>query len=789
MRFVLIAILLWVATGCNCLSKARDRVLSKTPNQDSASPQDVYQGLSVHTDLLALAHLADFDQRGLWIDFGTANRMKYTGGNWKNGWLSDRTQHGVTFTHVGETGRVYFSVDEPTDLTLQLRIKPIGSQNLMLYLNNKALPSVQMRGSDFYTFQVSVPAGVTAAGENQLLMRFGGSQAVGGEQVSAAVDYIHVGRVSSANAGATPAEPLNFGKIQAQVGESKRASLVLPANVSATWYVRVPNEVIDQPDPRFGVGVSEVAAGQSAQAAAQQPALKARVVVTADGVAPETVWSQPIAPVPSWREQALSLQKWAGKVVRLELSIDAQGQDVSKRQVAWAEPRLYVRQDPKPNRAAELPKAKNVVVLLIDTLRADKLKPFHAASRVKTPALDAIAQEGTVFAEAQSPENWTKPSVASVLTSLYPMTHGAKTDEAKLPDRALMISEVLKKQGFRTSSFIANGYVSDKFGFNQGWDYYTNYIREGKSTKAEHVFNEAGNWIEKNKDKPFFVYIQTIDPHVPYDPPANYLAMYDAAEYTGIVNPRLTADQLEKAKRNPPVVTFTPRDRKRLEALYDGEISYHDEHMGKFVDRLKRLGLWDSTVFVLTADHGEEFYDHQSYGHGHTVYQELLHVPLLVRMPGRVPSGKRIADTVSTLDIAPTVLDTLGVAVPTEFEGKSLEPMYLQQTRGIPPVAFSDFLEDRRVVRAGEWKLILRGPRATFFNLAADPHEQRELDSKSYPIAYRYCRVLLGQFLGASRRGTWLQPHVGGSAHQLEQEKANVDETLRGQLKALGYAN
>src|SRR5262249_38284887 len=150
-----------------------------------------------------------------------------------------------------------------------------------------------------------------------------------------------------------------------------------------------------------------------------------------------------------------------------------------------------------------------------------------------------------------------------------------------------------------------------------------------KPTQAEHVFRDALGWIEKNKDGRFFVYIQTIDPHVPYDPPKQFLDLYDAQPYDGQIRPRMTAELLEQAKRNPPKVTFTPRDRQRLEALYDGEVSYHDHELGEFVKRLKQLGLWENTVFVMTSDHGEEFNDHGSWGHGHSLYQELLHVPVL----------------------------------------------------------------------------------------------------------------------------------------------------------------
>jgi len=352
-----------------------------------------------------------------------------------------------------------------------------------------------------------------------------------------------------------------------------------------------------------------------------------------------------------------------------------------------------------------------------------------------------------------------------------------------------MVSEVYKEAGFTTGSFIANGYVSNKFGFDQGWDHYTNYIRENKRTEAENVFKEAGDWIEANKDKRFFVYIHTIDPHVPYDPPKEFLDMYDPAEYGGVVTRRGTPDLLEKAKRRPPKVVFNERDRQRLEALHDGEITYHDKYLGVFVERLKALGLYDDVIFVVTSDHGEEFYEHGSYGHGHSVYQEMLHVPLIYRWPGTIESGKRIAATVGTLDIAPTILAATGVQIPPVMEGVNRMGHLLGVTPPGPAVAFSDFLDDRRVIQAGRWKLILRGLNVTLFDLEKDPGERRELKRRNHPIAMRYLRILLGQFVGARDRGHWLHANPAGESVKLGEEDTEIDEKTRQGLKALGYAN
>lgn len=736
------------------------------PSAVAADQPGVDDNLRAHLNLLNLAHLADVDQGGLFIDFGSPARMKYTAGNWKTGWGSDGKVGDVTFTHAASTtARVYLPVEQTDGATLRLRMKSIGTKSVMLFLNNKPLPTVTLVGDGFADYDVAVPSHLIEAGENHLLLRFGGTTKLGNEDVAVAMDSIRV--LPAVADPVSPTERLpNYGTLTRDVklAGAVRKSLVLRAASRISWFLEIPKDA----KLSFGAGL----------VAAPQLPVKARVVVTPEGGEASELFAGSLNN--QWTNKVLPLTAFVGKVVRLDLI--AEGAPAAD--VAWASPAILVPETP-----AVTPKqARNVVVLLVDTLRADKLKPFNPRSRVQTPVIDQIASEGTVFLNAQSPENWTKPSVASVLTGLYPMTHKTKESASRLPDAALMVSEVFKQSGFSTATFLANGYVSDKFGFDQGWDHYTNYIRENKSTLAEKVFGEAAGWIEKHKAERFFVYIQTIDPHVPYDPPDEFLKLYDNQEYTGGVKPRSTADQLEQAKRNPPAITFTARDRQRIEALHDGEISYHDKWLGVFIEKMRTLGLYDDMVFVIVADHGEEFNDHGSWGHGHSVYQELLHVPLMMRFPGLIPAGRSIPESVGTLDVSPTVLAAAGIAVPPVMEGVNRIDHMNGNVPALPAVAFSDFLDDRRVVRAGRWKLIMRGVNTTLFDLESDPGELTELKIERHPIAMRYCRVILGQFLGATDRRNWLSADQGRSIN-LAGETTEMDEATKAGLKAIGYAN
>ena len=737
------------------------------PDGEGASRPAAARDLRMQQDLLEIAHLADVDHRGLFIDFGTPARAKYTMGGWGSGWGSDGADGDVTFTYAGESGRIYFPVREPGPLTLRFQMKPIGSHRMQVFVNNASLEGVVLQeGAEFRTYDVRVPAERVRAGENYLLLRFGGTTQVDGEAVSVAMGSLRViaGATAPSDEGFVAPEHDTL-VASVELGGAERRALAVRAPATLSYHVEIPasGRLV------FGVG-AEGAQG-----------LTAKVRVTPDGGESTEVFSA--AATGAWNDQSVSLERFAGQVVRVDLVADGQGSG----RLAWAAPAIMV----PPPRVAERPaQVRNVVVLLIDTLRASKLRPYNPQSRVQTPVLERIAREGVLFEQAQSPENWTKPSCASVLTGLYPVTHGAKTSEARVPEGAELVSESFDAAGFATGSFIANGYVSDRFGFDQGWDHYTNFIREGKSTEAENVFSEAGDFIEQHRSERFFVYIQTIDPHVPYDPPEQYLRMYDnRTDYAGQVQPRQTPDLLERAKRAGSGVTFDASDRRRLEALHDGEISYHDHELGRFLERLQQLGVGDDTLLVITADHGEEFAEHGSWGHGHSIFQELLGVPLIFHMPRGLPHGRRVGHSVSTLNIGQTILDLTGVSGLRQAEGRSLVPDLLGDVPIGPQVAFSDFQDIRRVVRAGRYKLVLRSNLSSvLLDLGSDPGEQRERDINDFPVAGRYTRVLLGQFLGAQNRAQWLSADQE-RRQELQSESAEMDDTLRAQLRALGYAN
>lgn len=737
---------------------------------DDAPKPDALEGLVVHTDLLDRAHLADVEHHGLFVDLGTPAQGKYTAGDWDSGFGTRGRDGDRTFARVGQRGRLYFHLDGPSDLTVTLSLRPRGTGTLTPYANGTALQSLRFEESGgWQDVTFPVPVGETRAGENQLMLIFGGTTPVAGEDVSVELASARI----ATGAGETPAgfEPPTWDGLvgEATVGGEARRALTVGRPSTVSWYVEVP--------PAAKLGLSAGAVGAEGG--------EVTVAVRPEGGAEQIVARGTLGQ--GWTDLTADLKGFAGKVVRVAVRTDpATGGAAGE--IALASAGIY-RAPVEP--AGDREKPKHLVVLLVDTLRADKLSPFDEGTRVRTPVIDRIASEGTTFLQAQSPAPWTKPSVASILTGLHPMTHGAKTQAAVVPGSAVFLGEHLKAQGWATAGFIGNGYVSDKFGFDQGWDRYRNFIREGANTDASNIFQEAGDWAAAHKDEPFFLYVHTIDPHVPYDPPADFLKLYDDRDgYDGVVKARSTGDLLAKAKKNPPQVTFDASDRKRLEALHDGEITQHDVELGKFVDRLNRLGIWEDTLFVFVSDHGEEFDDHGSWGHGHSIYQELLRVPLVMRYRGGVPQGRRVASAVGTVDIAPTVLEVLGMPPLPDAEGRSLVPLFADDhPPGVVNVGMSEWGEERRVLTTRAWKLVLRGNLTTaMFDLASDPGEQQQKDVGDFPIAARFTRILQGQYLAATDRRSWMSAEQGAS-RRLDGGEADMDPATCEQLKQLGYVD
>ena len=369
----------------------------------------------------------------------------------------------------------------------------------------------------------------------------------------------------------------------------------------------------------------------------------------------------------------------------------------------------------------------NILIYLIDTLRRDHLG-VYGFERPVSPQIDAFAEGATVYEDAVGQSTWTKPAVASMFTGVWPPVHGATGWKHKLPENLASLPEVLQGAGYRTGAVVANPNIVRDFGFARGFDDFTRILERPSPQLNEVVFD----WLENADDRPFFLYVHTMDPHAPYRPPEPWLSRF--------------------APRTSEMPTWTPSWRWPLEALpflldlYDAEIAFNDDSFGALLRRLVDLDAYDDTLIVLVSDHGEEFKEHGRWRHGANLFPATLHVPLIVKFPGQT-TGVRVERTVQQSDLMPTLLAAAGIGKPRSVEGRDLrlegpsDPLYSHLRLSRAPLQHS--------VIDPPWKLIRRetdGIEIFLFNRAEDPAEVNDL-SASFPVRAAALSTLLAERL------------------------------------------
>ena len=319
-------------------------------------------------------------------------------------------------------------------------------------------------------------------------------------------------------------------------------------------------------------------------------------------------------------------------------------------------------------------KKPDVFLIIIDTLRADHLS-CYGYDRDTSPVLDSLAASGTLFSRCQAQAPWTLPAHASIWTGLSTASHmvsirdmityGLSTDLDN-------IATILKKEGYVTLGFVNVILLGNSFGFDNGFDHYS-CVTRGHGRAAETV-DEVLEWFIENRGNPNpkLAVIHLFDVHAPYDPPAPFDTRYSSSGTEGITDWEVS-DEVE---------LLNPEDRDHLIDMYDGEIAWVDAQLGRLFGRLRELGISENALIIVTSDHGEEFLEHGLWGHGYSLYQELLHVPLIISGPG-IPSGVTNSALAAQYDILPTITGYLGISIPDHVEGMDLfSPS--QELRTIP---------------------------------------------------------------------------------------------------------
>jgi arylsulfatase A-like enzyme len=480
-----------------------------------------------------------------------------------------------------------------------------------------------------------------------------------------------------------------------------------------------------------------------------------------------------------WMANAVDLSPWSGQRVTLTFETKTRTAEATQQPIlaAWGDPVLAS----SPAKLAKQAKP-NLILISIDCLRADHLGTY-GYERNTSPNLDRFAEDGVVFETAVSTSSWTLPTHMSMMTGLMPSFHGA-TKWEKLDRSVPYLPEMLAEHGYQTTGVASWVYVSQIYGFERGFDVY----RVLEDPTAQDVIDAAIEQLRMKKGQNHFLFIHLLDPHWPYLPPSDFLARFGP-------RPRDISDLQDLILRAEPPPSETERDE--IIRLYDGEIAFTDQELGRFFEQLKALGLYDNSLIIVTADHGEAFYEHGHWQHSQTLYEEIIRIPMIVKWPGDGLKG-RIRAQVSQVDIFPSLLQAAGIEPPmTEFF--SLRDLADSERRGS---------EERMVMSEVTWrspnetsmKVSFRTERLKFlatlagpvgddlgvsetrqeelYDLVADPHERANLAAERSEELTSF-RSRVRSFIDGAR--------AQRSTRQGQQ--IELDEELLERLRALGYVD
>jgi arylsulfatase A-like enzyme len=438
---------------------------------------------------------------------------------------------------------------------------------------------------------------------------------------------------------------------------------------------------------------------------------------------------------------------------------------------------------PRASSAAAPGLPLGAVVFLLDTVRADHVSSY-GYDRTTTPAIDALAREGVLFRQVASYSTWTLPSVVAMLSGDYP--------PLVFDDRLQMrwsLVEAFAKGGYRTAAFTEGGYVSRRWGMDRGFQHYSEEAQRSDSANdIEGTFRDARRWLGANRDSPFFLLIHTYEAHMPYTN-RDFAQELDP----GRVGPTYELEFLETVRRGE--VALTPEEREYIRALYDGDILSVDRHVGEFLKFMEDLGLSERAVVVVTSDHGEEMGEEFELfigGHGHSMRDNLLLVPLVIRDPTRAFPERRIDVQVRSIDVIPTVAELLGVQIDAPISGRSLVPI-LKGSEKAHRVAMSgeNNRGPRRIsLRDGRYKYVatispdaesgapaaLAVPPRQLYDLQSDPREDLNLVGARPRLARTMANALARWYNGLGESPLDATPEV-------------LDEKQLRRLRALGYVD
>lgn len=720
----------------------------------------------VFYDFVENFHLADVQQEVSLIDFGTPQALPYMQSGWS---MNERaSENGSTFVwSTGQKSTLEFFVSQIRDIKMTFGCRPFrfpGSlvQTISLAVNGTEICQVTLE-PEHKEYEIVLPRQALRIGKNHIDFRFAYAQApkdviLGSTDVrslAVAWDYVRL----------SPKEKLLNFQVSAHIDND---TLFIPFGAQIDYYVRLPSNSILTFDNL---------------AAHENPSGQLLISLYSEGE-DEKILATLQTPKKSF---VLPLYGDSSRIFRLSFRAVSDNKAFpGLGGLALSKPTIRSREAQTQSRRA------NVIIYVSDALRADHLGCYGYDKPI-SPNLDSFAKEATVFENAIAQSSWTRPSIASLFTGLAPGIHGVSNLDDALPDEALTIAEILRSDGYHTAAFTSNNNIGMKFGFNQGFVDFIDLneahlghiqLHETHNSKNSHelsdlIHEHVFDWLAKDRQDPFFLYVHTWGAHEPYEPPGDFRKRF--ASGVKHVDVHSAERMNELAARNTRVTENLIED---MISLYDAEIAFSDYNFGALLEELKQKGLYEESLIIFVSDHGEAFYEHKFFGHRNSLYNEVLNIPFLVKLPAvNNRKGNRISDLVQHIDILPTILDYIGAEIPEYLKGTSLTSLLLyQQDEKLSRSIFSYHeVQNQRIasVIEGGWKLICKGETVIndanleLYNIDLDPHEKANVLQENRKMASHLLSLI--------------EEHEQKNVKKLSPQKIVLGQELQKKLRSLGY--
>jgi arylsulfatase A-like enzyme len=457
----------------------------------------------------------------------------------------------------------------------------------------------------------------------------------------------------------------------------------------------------------------------------------------------------------------LDLTKLAGRVAGLTLTT----RECAKATIET--PQITIH-GPAPVALPKSAPPKYIILWVMDALRADKVPVFTPGARAQTPNIDELAKTSAVFRQFYVGGNESQTSHSTVWTGVYPAVHNVrmagKNGRYKIDNELPVIAMKLGEAGFYTAAVTGNGFVNDSGGYARGFKEFRNMMREKNQINGiiygKEIVDAALGRLDAHREQPTYLFFGTIDTHGPWIARKPWIDIYSPGPYRGPFQDFGTAKELGIVRGEMGCNLIPPKeDVERLRAIYDSAISYHDQQVGRLVAQLKSWGIWDQTMLVITADHGEELFEDRRCGHGGSLRDSLVRVPFLVHDPARFPGGTIVEEGTEGVDVMPTLLDAVGAPAVDSVSGESVVPLAQGFGRGWARPSYASQYEYAHAMRIGRWKI--RVPKTgvpIVGDLVADPGETTDV-SRSRLVERRMLTDNIGLFLAL--RAQW-KKHAWG---------------------------